>query len=219
MKKALFITTNIIAIALIIFGGIGYLSNLIQAINYDNIGHNKYYEQKPLNDQQGFAVDSSGNIYMGTMEFSGIQVYDGNGKFLYGMSFPTGWGGYFDYFIDDKELLHVLLHRSLQEYTIFNGEVVGKTDNINLEERTGIFESKKSNSISRPNGLTYIKSSRKTIDIIENSEFIKQVKLDTPIWPLSVTTFFMINAFGFLMLALLHRRLFKLKGYKKMNGK
>lgn len=75
--------------------------------------------EMPLGHLKGIAVDSEGNIYCGAHFYSRIQVYDSEGKFLYGKCIDTG-GGTFWIRINSNDQLQVAIARGDKIYTFDN---------------------------------------------------------------------------------------------------
>lgn len=114
--------SSIIGITMLFFGLFGFLLSAGRGM-YHQTGI--FYTQKPLNEINGLAVDSIGNVYIGESESSCIQVYNSNGVFQYGFSFPTGGAGWFAFGIDKNDQIHVVTARTDSHYTFKNGEAVG----------------------------------------------------------------------------------------------
>lgn len=88
---------------------------------------------QPINDINGIAVDSDGNIYVGDMERSIIQVFGANGAFLYGFYVPT-WR-YYVLGIDEQDIIHVVgamdsHHGYLRGEELFEEEVTYEEEEL-----------------------------------------------------------------------------------------
>ncbi|MCL2699858.1 MAG: hypothetical protein FWE68_06055, partial [Defluviitaleaceae bacterium] len=92
LYKLIKIGLTIIGVALVLFGFSGNGSVDVVSLNVET---GRFYDPIPLRSVDGIAVDSAGNIYYGSFDYSSIQVYDSEGLFLYRFSFQTGGRGYF----------------------------------------------------------------------------------------------------------------------------
>ena len=84
----------------------------------------------PLGDLEGIAVDSEGNIYCGVQFYSRVQVYDPEGKFLYG-KFIDSAGGSFRIRINKDDCLEVATVRNAKLYRFDkNGNLVREWSDV-----------------------------------------------------------------------------------------
>ncbi len=72
------VISGLIGVTMLFFGFFGFMLSISRGV-YQQTG--MFYTQKPLNEVNGLAVDSIGNVYIGESESSCIQVYDPNGVF------------------------------------------------------------------------------------------------------------------------------------------
>lgn len=110
-----------------IFGLCTYLVVLFvsQNLNYE-------YINKPVSISQfnGLSVDSMGNIYIGEGENDLVQVFNENGKFLYG--FYAGASQWYVFDIDDQDKLHIGGARGSRHEIYYDGKLESSQD-INFE--------------------------------------------------------------------------------------
>ncbi|MFZ2146514.1 MAG: hypothetical protein WAV28_04770 [Sedimentisphaerales bacterium] len=105
---------RIIATLFLVIGFIGFLTGPITA-GFGFRFRNLDSFELPLGDLRGIAVDSQGNIYCGLQFYSRIQVYNAEGKFLYG-KFINSAGGTFRIRINEKDQLEVATARNDKLY-------------------------------------------------------------------------------------------------------
>lgn len=100
----------IFARLLIIIGIIGFLSGVMipSGLIPDSF-------EMPLGDLQGIAVDSEGNIYCGAQFYSRFQVYNAEGKFLYGKCFNSGRGT-FKIKVNSDDKIEIMTYRGQRKY-------------------------------------------------------------------------------------------------------
>jgi hypothetical protein len=186
----------------------GFMISAAYSMGKSGIG--KYYEQYPLNDINGVAADSSGNIYIGEGQTGSIQVYDNQGNFKYGFSFPTGGAGWFAFGIE-QDRIHIVTARTDSYFIFYKGELVYSEKEIDysysqeLQKKYHMTESKsfvtddKVYRILRHDAIS-IKDSL--------SGKIENIHLNVPIWPFSIDTFWGIGAFGMVLMFALHHEIF-----------
>ncbi|MCP4258623.1 MAG: hypothetical protein GY774_14150 [Planctomycetes bacterium] len=105
---------RIIATLFLVIGFIGFLTGTITA-GFGFRFRNLDSFELPLGDLRGIAVDSEGNIYCGLQFYSRIQVYDAEGKFIYG-KFINSAGGAFRIRINKNDQLEVATARNDKLY-------------------------------------------------------------------------------------------------------
>ena len=105
MNEKIRYVIRIIATLFLVIGFIGFLTGPITA-GFGFRFRNLDSFELPLGDLRGIAVDSQGNIYCGLQFYSRIQVYNAEGKFLYG-KFINSAGGAFRIRINEKDQLEV----------------------------------------------------------------------------------------------------------------
>ena len=78
----------------------------------------------PLRDVNGAAVNSSGNLYIGSAGYSAIQVFDQEGRFLERICIPTykAVSSSFAWYLDDRDRLVVYTFRDYDRLEIENGQ-------------------------------------------------------------------------------------------------
>lgn len=124
-KRASYII-RIVGILLMLIGSAGFAAGfLLHRINrfgYHPSNLNSF--ELPLGDLEGIAVDSEGNVYCGAQFYSRVQVYDAEGKFLYGR-FVDSAGGSFRIRINEDDRLEVATVRNHKLYLFEkNGNLV-----------------------------------------------------------------------------------------------
>ena len=217
LNKKLKIILNILFICLFLFGYIGFA---IIAIN--NMGgkayNGKYYNQYPLNDKNGIAVDSMGNIYIGEGERSCIQVYDINGNFQYGFNIPTAGGGFV--FGVYNDMLYIITFRTSVYLIINQGKLISQEEidydkSIDLQQKYNMSDS----NMFIKNNIVY-KISMDNVLSIENklTDDNTKIKLNTPAWPFSILIFWLMVAIGGGLIFLINHKkivqIFKSFNYK-----
>ncbi len=84
----------------------------------------------PLGDLEGIAVDSEGNVYCGVQFYSRVQVYDAEGKFLYGKFIDSAYGA-FRIRINEDDYLEVATVRNDKLYRFDkNGNLVRESSDV-----------------------------------------------------------------------------------------
>jgi len=104
---------RIVAALFLIVGSIGFLAGAITGLGFEFRNLDSF--ELPLGCLEGIAVDSDGNIYCGLQFYSRIQVYDPEGKFIYG-KFVNSAGGAFRIRINEKDQLEVATARNDKLY-------------------------------------------------------------------------------------------------------
>ena len=105
---------RIIATLVLVIGFIGFLAGFICA-GFGFKFRNLDSFELPLGHLEGIAVDSEGNIYCGLQFYSRFQVYDAEGKFIYGKFIDSG-GGAFRIRINKNDQLEVTTARNDKLY-------------------------------------------------------------------------------------------------------
>jgi hypothetical protein len=218
VNPALKIVLTIVAFCLILFGWMGFM--ISASYSMGKSGVDKYYEQYPLNDVNGIAVDSAGDIYIGEGQTGSIQVYNSQGNFKYGFSFPTGGAGWFAFGIEHDKI-HIVTARTDSYFVFSNGELVYSEKEIDYnhsEELQKKYHMTENYSFATSN-KTYRILQHDTVSIKDSlSGQVEKVHLNVPFWPFSIDTFWGIGAFGMvLMFALHHEVFFSMVKFKKRN--
>ncbi|MFB0555514.1 MAG: ankyrin repeat domain-containing protein [Phycisphaerae bacterium] len=104
---------RIVAALFLIIGVIGFLAGAVTGLGFEFRNLDSF--ELPLGCLEGIAVDSEGNIYCGLQFYSRIQVYDPEGKFIYG-KFVNSAGGAFRIRINKKDQLEVATARNDKLY-------------------------------------------------------------------------------------------------------
>ena len=193
--KALKIIAFIIGFVMIFFGMGGFLSSFATAAT-DKSG--MMVSSVPINQVNGIAVDSIGQIYIGDGQSSCIQVFSNTGQFMYGFAFATGGAGYFAFGIDDEDIIHIVTARTESYFQYMNGKCIDSEsiDYSRQEQLEEDYNMRRDNQYSSQD-KKYFVSSRNQITIHDlSSKTEERVELDTPFWPLSIFTYWLINAVG-----------------------
>ena len=196
-KRLLFfkILAGIFGYALCIFGFLCFSSSA--ATNINSV-ESTFYKAQPINMCAGLVVDTNGNIYIGSGDTNSILVFNRNGQFQYGFSFPSS-GGSFAFGLDSSDTIHVVVYRTDTYYEYRHGakilrETTTHVQQIDLAEQYHMHEN--SSAYTR-NDTMYELSGRRTLVITRISTGEKQkVILDTPFWPLSTLQGWLISAVG-----------------------
>lgn len=106
-------TVWIITALFLSIGSIGFFAGAITGLGFDFRNLDSF--ELPLGHLEGIAVDSEGNIYCGLQFYSRIQVYDAEGKFIYG-KFIDSAGGVFRIRINERDQLEVATVRNDKLY-------------------------------------------------------------------------------------------------------
>lgn len=188
-KKCIFI----VSIVFIIFGSFGFMLSLGGDNNDDY-----FLKVKSINNVNGIAVDSIGNIYIGDLERSYIQVFNKEGNFLYGFSISAGgMRSYYSFGIDKVDVIHVV---TISNYFKFkNGELIHQEKIESKNELEELYDMSKSNVFKTRDKVykfTFLKN-LKIIDTQNNK--IEIVKLNIPIFPLPISFFWFVAAIGMIL--------------------
>ena len=112
MKKLCLKIIATFACLLTISGLIGCLSGILMSYGLYKIIPDSF--EIPLGELEGIAVNSEGNIYCGTKYYSRIQVYDIEGRFLYGKHIDSTMGP-FKIKINSNDQLEVSIYSGYQK--------------------------------------------------------------------------------------------------------
>jgi len=119
---------RIVAALFLAIGFIGFLAGAITGLGFDFRNLDSF--ELPLGDLKGIAVDSEGNIYCGLQFYSRVQVYDNEGKFIYG-KFINSAGGAFRIRINEDDQLEVATARNDKLYLFEkNGTLVNELSDV-----------------------------------------------------------------------------------------
>lgn len=108
------ITMRTLGTALTIIGGAAFSVGFLCAFGVDLRIPESF--ELPLGDLHGAAVDSQGNIYIGTQFYCRVQVYDAGGRYRYGRFIRTS-GGRLRMRVNSDDELEVATARSDLLYT------------------------------------------------------------------------------------------------------
>lgn len=119
---------RIIAVLFLVIGTIGFfIPCLIFFIDLDSIFPDSF--ELPFGDLKGIAVDSKGNIYCGLPPYSRVQVYNKDGKYIYGKFFDSN-GGAFRIRINNNDQLEVATARNDKLYVFENSNLINELSNV-----------------------------------------------------------------------------------------
>jgi hypothetical protein len=104
---------RVLTALLTVVGGVSFGGGLLLALGVDLRIPDSF--ELPLGHLRGVAVDSRGNVYVGTQFYGRVQVYDADGKYLFGKFIYTS-GGAFRIRIDARDQLEVATARNDQLY-------------------------------------------------------------------------------------------------------
>lgn len=128
MNKKKRYTVWIITALFLSIGSIGFFAGAITGLGFDFRNLDSF--ELPLGHLEGIAVDSEGNIYCGLQFYSRIQVYDAEGKFIYG-KFIDSAGGVFRIRINERDQLEVATARNDKLYLFEkDGTLVNELSNV-----------------------------------------------------------------------------------------
>ena len=193
MKK-LKVIGGILGVAFAIFGFYGFTLPMMRSSSTTPC---TFYSAKAINEVNGVTVDTNGKIYIGDDEGNYIQVFDSNGNFLYGFSFDTG-KGWFDFGIDDNNIIHIVTSRNKGYFQYLNGELI-HSELIDYERR---FEIENTYNMSTRNSyklnsteykITYFHNLKKYNSL---SGITENVSIKVPVWPLPIYVYWLISAVG-----------------------
>lgn len=113
MNKRTICVIRIVAALLGAIGCIGWFAGAVTGLGFEFRFLDLF--ELPLGYLRGITVDSEGNIYCGLQFYSRIQVYDAEGKFIYG-KFIDCAGGAFRIRINENDQLEVATVRNDELY-------------------------------------------------------------------------------------------------------
>ena len=209
-QRNLRVILSILAVSALFFGFFGFFFSISDI--YKDVA--KLDKQSPLHEIKGVAVDSQGNLYYGTSQHSAIQVYNNEGNFIYGFSFPTGGAGYFAFYIDDDDYIHIATARTNCTYIFLYGELIEKKEYVNSQESSDTINqydniSRQSRIFRDENGNTYtVKYNNKVYMYDDSGNYLRTISPNAPLWPLSVFGFWGIAAIGMATLFVVNRKFF-----------
>lgn len=210
IKKKIILT--LLGFSFVLFGLIGFVSNSFQGMSSKL---EKFYIQHPLNDKNGLVIDSNNNIYVGETQTGSIQVYNSEGNFEYGFSFPTGGAGWFTFGIDNDKI-HVITARTDSYFIFENGDLISQTKEFNSKELQYKYKMNRNNYFEKDDKI-YTINFMSTVSIKDKAnDKIEKINLNTPFWPFSIVFFWLIGAMGMVIIFFTHRKLFaSMNNWKK----
>lgn len=209
---------TVVGVILLLFGLFGFFM-MFATSSSEQTG--LFDDQKPLYSIKGIAVDSKGNLYYGIDESSSIQVYDNECNFLYRISFKTGGAGYFAFYIDSDDIIHIATARANCVYSFYNGDLLDIREYADSEEESdtiNAYERLQKSSYFDSNGNRYDISGSgvKMYDI--NGVFIRNMSPNAPVWPFTIFMYWGIAALGMIIVFLANVK-FIINTFKQMKIK
>jgi hypothetical protein len=192
MKK-LKILAFIIGLIMIVFGFLGFASFFATTTNEDGV----MVSASPIHDVNGIAVDSKGQIYIGDVESGSIQAFSKTGQFIFGNTFPGG-AGWFAFGIDNNDVIHIVTARTNSYFQYYNGKLID-SELINYSRQQQLIKEydMQNNNQYLIKCKEYLMSSSNQITILDHSSNTEEkIILNTPSWPLSILTYWLIGAGG-----------------------
>lgn len=196
MRTSIRVIGTIIGFLLLFLGFLGFFMMLGNAMHEET---GRFNDPKPLYSIRGIAIDSIGNLYYGNNDHSTIQVYSNKGSFLYRFSFPTGGAGYFAFYIDNDDVVHVATARTNKVFSFKEGDWIGERTYVDGKDESDTindFERRKKKEFFDVEGNRYIISIRTVKMYDPNGIFVRKVSPSAPIWPFSIFMFWGIGALG-----------------------
>lgn len=131
----------------------------------------------PISKISGFYVDSDENFYVGIDDFSWIEIFDKNGKFVCSIAMK---GLVYNFYVDKDGLLHIFCtYRTsdniyeqiidIEKNSIISEEVIKDEPVVNMNPKKEIFINNKLYSID------------KNVVKIKSKNYEKEIKLDIEI--------------------------------------
>ncbi len=151
----------------------------------------------PINQVNGMAVDSKGQIHIGDSQTSSIQTFDSSGRFLYGFTFPTGGAGWFAFGMDTDDAIHIVTARTDAYLKYKDGQqLLAETiDDLRQTELENAYHMGNASRFSR-NGTEYRLLLFDRLEIRERNGGKSVIILEAPYWPLPIWVFWLIAAIG-----------------------
>jgi hypothetical protein len=177
-----------------------------------------YFEkQQPLHGISDIAVDRKGRIYYGNGMHSSIQVYDNEGRFLYGFSFRTS-SKEFLFYIDEQDQVQVAAD-SL--FTFYNGALIETREykdydeaiQIQEEYRKRRYKSEYWDTVGNLYKITWgspLVIADKKIKMYDANagQLIRVIHPNSPIWPFNLFVFILIALASMAALWVLNKEFF-----------
>jgi len=128
MNKKTRYAIRIVATFFVAIGSIGWFAGALTGLGFDFRNLDSF--ELPLGCLEGIAVDSEGNIYCGLQFYNRVQVYDAEGKFIYG-KFIDSAGGTFRIRINENNQLEVATARNDKLYLFEkDGTLINELSNV-----------------------------------------------------------------------------------------
>jgi len=196
--KAIFLPISSAVVGIIIFiFSLGGISSGFQEIiqRGASIHTGRFYDERPLRGIEAVAVNSRGEIHFSLNQellshWGSIQVYNNEGVFLYGFSFPTSTGMLL-FHIDEDDVVHVLPVREGKVFSFYEGELIGYRRHANNVERnattTYIMALQDRTEFADKHGNQYTVPSSQSRNIRmydPYGNFLRVIRPNAPTWPL-----------------------------------
>ena len=206
MKSRKRTITTIIAVIILAFGASGFLTTGNAGLPSSSEPIRRYDQLSLSNNARAF-IDSRGNIHYRASEGS-IQVYNNVGEFLYRIQFPTG-GGDFYFYIDENDILNVLIFRGRSLMSFNDGQLVYRRrfeSNESMNDLIHYFRSRRTNEFFDTYGNRYytgrLGRGARMYDPYDN--FITTIRPSAPIWPLNMGIYIIMAIAGVITLLIVH---------------
>ncbi|MDR3288341.1 MAG: hypothetical protein LBT22_02820 [Peptococcaceae bacterium] len=189
----------------------GYFGFFYTALNAKprNVGY--FEKQQPLHGINDIVIDRKGHIYYGNGLHSSIQVYDNEGRFLYGFSFRSSKE--FPFYMDEQDYIHVAADSLL---TFYNGILLetkeykddDEAERMKEEYRQWRYKSEYWDAAGYMYKVELLKSKRIKMYDANTGQLIRVIHPDTPIWPLSPFVVGLIGLASMAALGVLNKEFF-----------
>ena len=178
-------------------------------------------EPRPLRNIESIAVDSRGNIHFSLNQEllsneGSVQVYDNEGNFLYGFSFPN-WTGMILFYIDNDDVVHVLPVREGRVLSFSDGELIGYRERVigagenattnymrNLQNRTE-FADRYGNQYRLSYSMTFHNDRIYNTNVRmydTEGNFVREIIPNAPTWPLTLGGSLLMSITGIILTAI-----------------
>ena len=181
---------NFLQIVFIVLSLVGF-ADILTNFHYGTAEHIEVLH-KPVSISGSTKFIIADNIYIGNIENSSIQVFDSNGKYIYGLRLPTSGGDF--WMCRSEEYIYIYIIRNGLLFKLFNQECIEvKEHHFNKKEDFY----KESNFNPTNNQISLSIQNKLTIKDID-SDTKRIINIEAPIFPLSIFYGFAAMAVGLL---------------------
>jgi hypothetical protein len=195
------VCVTLIGIIIFIFGFVFFVGSAFESVDTPTFKISNQF--LPISQSTEYDIDSDYNIYVAVEEASTIQVYNSKGMFMKSYSFNTGGGGVFDFFIDNNDILRILVHRGEYELEIID-DVANLVSVEDLNSRTNMFRE----YISFFREERGLKLHKGNFSYVGNNEELVNVSLERAPFYLSLFQQFLLMLMGGILVYFPNRRVF-----------